>query len=244
MRPVATGDNPPRAVARFWPRNRHEPELVELTAQREEHGEPQVDREDVSLLRDVVRASARRSASRRPRPRNATAVGSSPKRRRRAPHSTTIPTKVPITSFSLKRSAAPAGRAPLCAAAGASGVTVTSGDMSLYSTQWQQKPSPPASAAKTPAATSRSRSRRRTARAISAPSGLAAIAVSHSADESAQARDPREHQKARRAFGETDRLAWRLLPRRAKKPSGNSTPARAVLLGNAGAMTPSTRNTL
>src|SRR5262245_44169698 len=79
--------------------------------------------------------------------------------------------------------------------------------------------------------------------AISAPSGLAAIAVSHSADESERLAIPENISSAPRFLRDGS-------PGRApaasasENASGYSTPERAVLLGNAGAIRPSTTNRL
>ena len=62
----------------------HEAELVELAAQREEHREPDERREHVAFV-PMSSSVSTPDASRTPRPRNATAVESSPERRGRRP---------------------------------------------------------------------------------------------------------------------------------------------------------------
>ena len=79
--------------------------------------------------------------------------------------------------------------------------------------------------------------------AISAPSGLAAMAVSHSADERLKLAIPENMRNApRRRFVGSPGFAPAASA--SDTTSGKSTPERAVLLGNAGAMTPSTRKML
>src|SRR5215471_9117631 len=80
-------------------------------------------------------------------------------------------------------------------------------------------------------------------RAISEPSGLATIAVSHSADDRLRLAIPEYIRKRpRRGYLGSPGLAPAASV--SENVSGNRTPARAVLLGNAGAMMPSSRKML
>jgi hypothetical protein len=80
-------------------------------------------------------------------------------------------------------------------------------------------------------------------RAISAPSGLAAIAVSHSADDSVRLAMPENISSApSRCRCGLSGLAPAASA--SENASGYRTPERAVLLGNAGAMRPSTTKML
>ena len=94
-----------------------------------------------------------------------------------------------------------------------------------------------------PAATIRIRFARRSAFAISAPIGLAAIAVSHSADERLRLTMPENIRKLPRRC----RLlspGFAPAASASENASGKMTPERAVLLGNAGAISASTRKML
>ena len=143
---------------------------------------------------------------------------------------------------SLEGSAAPAGRAPSLQRLAPPGVTVTSGDMSLYRSNGSSRIA--ASVGSEDASSHEPKP-------ISTPNGLRDLGAervgSHGREpqrrRDAQAGDPRVHQKATEPSAR--RIAG-LAPAASasEKAKGNSTPARAVLLGNAGAMTPSTRNTL
>ena len=101
-------------------------------------------------------------------------------------------------------------------------------------------PSRRASAPTRRGAIARTRSRRRAPRAISVPSGLAAIAVSHSADDTLRLAMPENIRNAptRRRSGRSGVAPAAFASEYA---SGYSTPDRAVLLGNAGAITASSR---
>jgi len=79
--------------------------------------------------------------------------------------------------------------------------------------------------------------------AISAPSGFAAIAVSHSADDNDRLAMPEIISSAPRRLraGSPGRAP---AASASENANGYSTPERAVLLGKAGAMTPSTRKML
>src|SRR5947207_378060 len=79
--------------------------------------------------------------------------------------------------------------------------------------------------------------------AISAPIGLAAIAVSHSADERLRLTMPENIRKLpTRRHRSSSGVAPAASAR--EKARGYMTPDRAVLLGKAGAMRPSTRKML
>src|SRR5262245_51572011 len=77
-------------------------------------------------------------------------------------------------------------------------------------------------------------------RAISVPSGLAAIAVSQRADDRLRLTMPENIRKdpSRRRLSSPGRAP---AASASENASGYITPDRAVLLGNAGLMTPSTR---
>ena len=79
--------------------------------------------------------------------------------------------------------------------------------------------------------------------ATSAPRGFAAIAVSHNADESERLAIPENISSAPtlRREGSPGRAP---AASASENASGYSTPDRAVLLGKAGAITPSTRKML
>src|SRR5262245_33806646 len=79
------------------------------------------------------------------------------------------------------------------------------------------------------------------ARAISVPSGLAAIAVSHSADDTLRLAMPEYMRKAPTRL-RSGRSGFAPAASASENASGYSTPERAVLLGNAGAITASNRN--
>jgi len=79
--------------------------------------------------------------------------------------------------------------------------------------------------------------------AISAPSGLAAMAVSHSADETLRLAMPENIRNAPRRRREGS-SGFAPAASASETVSGYSTPDRAVLLGNAGAITASTRKML
>src|SRR5262245_61128687 len=119
-------------------------------------------------------------ASRTPRPRNATAVESSDSAAA-DPHNSTMPANVVSTIFSLRLSGPSVARARR-AAAGASGVAFGSGPINHARNGGMRII---AISVGTDAATSHDANEISTpdARAISAPIGLAAIAVSHNADD-------------------------------------------------------------
>ena len=139
-------------------------------------------------------------ARRPPRPRNATAVESSPSVAADA-QSETMPANATITTFS-SRVSGPSAASARRAAAGASGVDVSSGAMIRYSTSGIS--TMPASVG-TDAASSQDPNPISTPKpfAISAPIGLAAIAVSHSAEERLRLTMPENIRKLPRR--------WRLL---------------------------------
>src|SRR5262245_1304952 len=186
----------------------------------------------LAVITPVVRST--------PRPRNAMAVESRP-RKPADPQSATIPTNVIATIHSARESG-PSASSALRAAAGASGVDETSGLIARCSSHGNvniatsvgtdEASSHDPNVISTPAL-----------RASAAPSGLPAIAVNHSVDERLMLTMPENirYPPSLRRSG----LSGDAPPASARPAtSGYKTPARAVLLGNAGAITPSTRKML
>jgi len=106
----------------------HETQFVELAAEREEHREPDVRRQDVAFLGDVLQrehagGQQHAEAEKRNRGRVKCSVAA-------VAHNTTMTTKVADTIFSWAPSGPSDARAAR-AAAGAAGVAVTSGAISL-----------------------------------------------------------------------------------------------------------------
>ena len=150
-------------------------------------------------------------ASMIPSPRNATAVGSTC-RVLASPHSTTMPRKVIPTTF-WSRVRGPSSASVLRASAGAFGMAVTSGLMILYKRNGTRTI---ARSVGTTDATSHEPKPMFTPLflAISAPSGLPAIAVSHSAEDSVRLAMPEN---------------IRNLPRRLRSSRSGVAPAASAM---------------
>ena len=178
------------------PRIAHEAQLVQLAAEREEHREPDERREHVAFLRDVSRRQhAGRQKTAETEKRDGRRIEA--ERRRRRPRARPCRTKTTATIHS-SRVSGPSARERRAGRRrrlrrrrhlwphhaiqhAAEGATIAR-----------------ASAPTRRAASARTRSRRRRPRAISVPSGLAAIAVSQSADDRLRLAMPENIRKAPR----------------------------------------------
>ena len=204
--------------------------------------EPDERREHVAFLRDVVeRQHAGREQDAEPEKRDRRRV--EPERRRRRPQRHHADERDERRS-SRRGVSGPSAASAWRAAAGASRRRRDFRADDPVEHERQRRPSP--TSVGTDAASSHEPNPISTPTrfAISAPSGLAAIAVSHSADDSAEARHAGEHQEAAEAPPVRVARASRPPPRPARTRAGYSTPDRAVLLGNAGAISASTRKML
>ena len=206
----AAGRKPAPAPARRRPREppasmrasqlaekAHEPELVELAAQREEHGKPDEGRQHVALLWRCRRASMTPVAEQHARgPRKATAGRVEAESSPAVPQSATMPTNDEEHQSFVARERPERGERLAGRGAAPRAWTCHFGrDQTDRAERRHAAIAQQRRHGRRRAATSRTRSRRRAGARSRRPSGLAAIAVSQSADDRLEARHSRKHQE-------------------------------------------------